>query len=435
MLLGRASLWPGRYVHGRGLGQLIVWAGLGCYLVLVGQNKQTRANSPGQVILRCMTSENDLGLAQRGPLLGVLGAQVLMRCDRLEPSLSFFVRQLGFRLDAIFPADSPSTAMLSGYGLQLRLVQGGPELAGVAVIYLLCDDPLLAAGGQTTLTAPNGVLVKLVAADPPMVLPPTRQSLVVTRADDSDCWEMGRAGLLYRDLLPERHGGAFIASHIRVLGGGPVADYVHFHKIRFQAIFCRKGWVRVVYEGQGEPFDMYPGDCVLQPPLIRHRVLESSPGAEVVEIAAPAQHITLADHVLELPTPELVPQHDFSGQGFVRHLAAQAPWSAWRVDGFEAQDTGITEATAGLAGVRVLRRSPAANPAGQTRPRRQCHDNEFCFYFVLCGQLLVKFDDQQHGLRSDDCITIPAGLAYSFVEASADLQLLEVTLPGVLELQ
>ncbi len=422
---------------GRGLGRLfgLGWVGLGCSLVLVEQSKQTRANSPGQVILRCMTSENDLGLAQRGPLLGVRGAQVLMRCDRLEPSLSFFVQQLGFRLDAIFPADSPSTAMLSGYGLQLRLVQGGPELAGVGVIYLLCDDPLLAAGGQTTLTAPNGVLVRLVAADPPMALPPTRQSLVVTRADDSDCWEMGRAGLLYRDLLPERHGGAFIASHIRVLEGGPVADYVHFHKIRFQAIFCRKGWVRVVYEGQGEPFNMYPGDCVLQPPLIRHRVLESSPGAEVVEIAAPAQHITLADHVLELPTPELAPQHDFSGQGFVRHLAAQAPWSAWRVDGFEAQDTGITKATAGLAGVRVLRRSPAADPAGQTRPRRQCHDNEFCFYFVLCGQLLVEFDDQQHGLRSDDCITIPAGLAYSFVEASADLQLLEVTLPGVLELQ
>ena len=83
-------------------------------MFLVEQNKQTTTNTAGQVILRFMTSENDLGLAQRGPLLGVLGAQVLMRCDRLEPSLSFFVQQLGFRVDAIFPADSPSTAMLSG---------------------------------------------------------------------------------------------------------------------------------------------------------------------------------------------------------------------------------------------------------------------------------------------------------------------------------
>ena len=70
---------------------VVAWAGLGCSLVLVEQNKQTTTNTAGQVILRFMTSENDLGLAQRGPLLGVRGAQVLMRCDRLEPSLSFFV--------------------------------------------------------------------------------------------------------------------------------------------------------------------------------------------------------------------------------------------------------------------------------------------------------------------------------------------------------
>ncbi len=70
-----ASLWPGRHVlGGRGLGQLIVWTGLGCSLVLVEQSKQTRANSPGQVILRFMTSEGGVqrrsryraGSGQRG---------------------------------------------------------------------------------------------------------------------------------------------------------------------------------------------------------------------------------------------------------------------------------------------------------------------------------------------------------------------------------
>jgi quercetin dioxygenase-like cupin family protein len=40
-------------------------------------------------------------------------------------------------------------------------------------------------------------------------------------------------------------------------------------------IYCHRGWVRVVYEDQGEPFVMHPGDCVLQPPGIRHRVLEA----------------------------------------------------------------------------------------------------------------------------------------------------------------
>ena len=41
-----------------------------------------------------------------------------------------------------------------------------------------------------------------------------------------------------------------MASHIRIEKGGPVPDYVHFHRVRFQCIFCYRGRVRVVYEGQ-----------------------------------------------------------------------------------------------------------------------------------------------------------------------------------------
>ena len=53
--------------------------------------------------------------------------------------------------------------------------------------------------------------------------------------------------------------------------GGPVPDWVHFHKVRFQLIYCWHGWVRVVYEDQGDPFVLQAGDCVIQPPQIRHR--------------------------------------------------------------------------------------------------------------------------------------------------------------------
>ena len=73
-------------------------------------------------------------------------------------------------------------------------------------------------------------------------------------------------------------------------------------------IYCYKGWVRVVYDDQGPPFVMHAGDCVLQPPEIRHRVLESSPGLEVIEIGCPAQHETWADPELDLPTAEGLPQ-------------------------------------------------------------------------------------------------------------------------------
>ena len=37
--------------------------------------------------------------------------------------------------------------------------------------------------------------------------------------------------MLYRDLIPSRLGGRYIASHITIAEGGPVADWVHFHRI------------------------------------------------------------------------------------------------------------------------------------------------------------------------------------------------------------
>ena len=54
-------------------------------------------------------------------------------------------------------------------------------------------------------------------------------------------------------------------------------------------IYCYKGWVRVVHEDQRPSFILQAGDCVLQPPEIRHQVLECSPGLEVIEISSPAE--------------------------------------------------------------------------------------------------------------------------------------------------
>jgi len=357
---------------------------------------------------------------------GVRGAQVLMSCATLEPTLSFFTGRLGFRLDAIYPADDPATAEISGHGLNVRLMRGAA--GGATVVYLLCDDPMATGQGATSLRAPNGVTVELVAAHAPPTVPATQQALVVTRASGDASWKTGRAGMRYRDLLPARHGGAFIASHIRVLEGGPVPDYEHYHKVRFQMIFCRAGWVRVLYEGQGDAILMKAGDCFLQPPMIRHRVVESSPGAEVIEIGTPAEHITIAEHELTLPSPDLPRDHDFGGQRFIYHEAAKAPWKPWRLDGFEHQDTGIGAATDGLAGVRVVR------PVAGGRPIAQRHDSEFCFYFVLSGSVDVVHAGGSVHLVADDSITLPGNLSYSFDKVSTDLALLEVTLPDLVAL-
>src|SRR5207344_1447138 len=164
-------------------------------------------------------------------------------------------------------------------------------------------------------------------------LPAFRPEFVITHAGTAS--GEGRAGMHYRDLVPSRLGGRYIASHITIADGGPVADWVHYHRIAVQLICVRRGWVRVVYEDQGEPFVMFAGDMVLQPPGIRHRVLESSPGLEVVEISCPALHETFADHEMDLPNGRSDPARSHGGQRFVHHVAAASPWTEWH--GAQAQ--------------------------------------------------------------------------------------------------
>jgi quercetin dioxygenase-like cupin family protein len=222
----------------------------------------------------------------------------------------------------------------------------------------------------------------------------------------------------YRDLIPGRLGGRYIASHIVIAEGGPVADWVHFHRIAVQLICVRRGWVRVVYEDQGAPFVMTAGDMVLQPPGIRHRVLENSPGVEVVEITCPASHETLADHDMALPNGDAGTARSFSGQHFLHHVAANAPWVPWH--GAEAQVTAMQEATGGIAEARIL--GPGALPAVAVPP----HQGELVFGFVLEGS--ARLDrDKGHELGPADAFVIPPGEAWRLIEMSGDFRLLHVT--------
>ena len=351
--------------------------------------------------------------------------EVVLPCEDLQPNLTFFTERLGFRLDAIFPADNPRVATISGYGLRLRLegAEGGEMCGPRGLLRLRCHDPAAIAGGQTSLTAPNGTRIELAAVASPPALPPLSRNLVVSKVGTDADWQIGRAGMRYRDVIPGRLDGGFIASHIKIAEGGPVPDYVHFHKISFQMIYCYKGWVRVVYEDQGEPFVMQPGDCVLQPPEIRHRVLESSPGLEVVEVGCPAEHLTCVDHDLCLPTGRLHPERDFGGQRFVHHQAADAAWGSWRLAGFEARDTGIEAATGGLARVRVAR------PIGPAEAGFSPHEDSLLFIFILKGSLLLDCEGREDvRLGPGDAAVLPSGKGFRLAGCSDDAEILEVCL-------
>jgi quercetin dioxygenase-like cupin family protein len=290
------------------------------------------------------------------------------------------LRDAGARLDVIWPADAPHTALLTHAGKRVRLTARP-------------DAPPLPAG-----------------------LPPFRPEFVLTRAGTES--GAGRAGMAYRDLIPGRLGGRYIASHITISEGGPVADWVHYHRIALQLIVVRRGWVRVVYEDQGAPFVLAAGDMVLQPPGIRHRVLEASPGLEVVELSCPAAHETFAEHALALPNGTGAPGRRWDGQAFLHHVAAAAPWTAWH--GGEGQATGLGGATGGLAEARIVR--PGAAPALALPP----YDGELVFGFVLAGTARLDFGGR-HDLGPADALVVPPDAAWRLAEMSDDFRLLHVT--------
>lgn len=352
-------------------------------------------------------------------------AEIRLPTRELRDDIPFFTKVLGMRMDMIYPADDPSVAVFSGHGLRVRVEKGAPESAGT--IRILTEDPDGFAEGQRRLTAPNGTKVEIAPLHAPLVMPETVHSFVVRRLADQAPWIIGRAGMQYRDLIPDRLGGSIIASHIRIPDGGPVPDMVHYHTVGFQLIFCYRGWVDLVYEDQGEPFRLHAGNCVIQPPQIRHRVLFASDNIEVIEIGVPAEHVTTIDHDMTLPNGPANPERRFNGQRFVHHKAEAATWAPFRIPGFDSRDTTIAENTQNVAGVHVVR--PGDASADWTR-----HNGDILFNFVMDGRMTLEGEDRDpHALQAGDAFVIPPGMAVRYADPSDDLQLLEVSLPGVFE--
>jgi quercetin dioxygenase-like cupin family protein len=321
-------------------------------------------------------------------------------CPDLSEALEFFTIKLNFRLDMIMPADGPRVAVVSKDGESMRLEAETRPVGSASLI----------ATGHT----PYRSCFRL--SDEPRIL--------ISRRDNGE-WVKGRAGMEYRDLVPDRLGGKVVASHIRLTQGGEVADYVHYHKVAFQMIFCIAGAIRVVYEEQGEPFWLRPGDCVLQPPEIRHRVLEAEAGSEVIEIGCPAVHETWVDHEMRLPTKKFRPYLDFGGQQFVRHVAGSETTLTFPGTSHDCIRTGIAEATGGLADVVIWKFF--GNLAGE-ETALAVSDHVY-FFFVLEGRIQIEsLNGELHQLSANDSLLLlSSGPFVPFARESC--KLLAVKLP------
>jgi len=99
----------------------------------------------------------------------------------------------------------------------------------------------------------------------------------------------------YRDLGMAKATHGMVQAHvIRLI---PPCDpkevsQRHYHEVDLQLIYVLKGWIRSEFEGHGE-VTMKQGACWLQPPKIKHAVLDYSDDCELLEIVLPARFDTI----------------------------------------------------------------------------------------------------------------------------------------------
>ena len=95
-------------------------------------------------------------------------AEIVVPCLDLDQTLSFFIENLGFRVEMITPADNPKMAIVSGYGLRLCLRSGG---SGKDIFLRLHSTDRKAQ----TLQAPNGTTIEIINPSVGVELPELRE--------------------------------------------------------------------------------------------------------------------------------------------------------------------------------------------------------------------------------------------------------------------
>ncbi len=123
-----------------------------------------------------------------------------------------------------------------------------------------------------------------------------KQRIAISHHRDEDFKADGlRAYAQYRDFgFADATGGLAQAHVIRLIGPCDPAEVskLHFHDVEFQMVYVLKGWVKTYMEGQGESL-MKTGSTWIQPPRVKHLILDYSNDAELLEVILPAKFRTV----------------------------------------------------------------------------------------------------------------------------------------------
>ena len=84
-------------------------------------------------------------------------AEIVVATIDLDAELAFFTETAGFRIESVFPADGPRVAVVSGYGVRLRL----DTEAEAAPATLRLESEHAYPGEWRALVAPNGTVIEI----------------------------------------------------------------------------------------------------------------------------------------------------------------------------------------------------------------------------------------------------------------------------------
>ena len=114
-------------------------------------------------------------------------------------------------------------------------------------------------------------------------------------------------------------------------------------------------------------------------------------------------------------------------QGFSVSHAKQAQFERGLRSFFEYRDLGIREATEGRVVAHVIR--AAAGEAFSGQPH--LHETSFQLVYVLKGWIEFEYEGQGVvRLEAGSCVHQPPGIRHREIGHSADIEMLEVVMPG-----
>ena len=159
-------------------------------------------------------------------------------------------------------------------------------------------SPARKTAGKTAAksTARKKLKAKGRATPAPAKRARAKQRIAVSHHREEDFKADGlRAYAKYRDLgFADATQGLAQAHVIRLIGPCDPAEVskLHFHDVEFQMVYVLKGWVKTYMEGQGETL-MEEGSAWIQPPRIKHLIMDYSDDVELLEVILPAEFKTV----------------------------------------------------------------------------------------------------------------------------------------------